>query len=70
MNAAGGTATLTNVDFVANGGTGGAGLRLGPSDSLGPNNATVTVTNSILWGNTIRRCRSSSLSPEGASHGS
>ena len=53
MNAAGGSATLTNVDFVANSGTGGAGLRLGSSDSLGPNNATVSVTNSILWGNTV-----------------
>ena len=53
MNAAGGTATLTNVSFVANGGVGGAGLRLGPSDSLGPNNATISVTNSILWGNTV-----------------
>ena len=53
MNAAGGSATLTNVDFVANSGTGGAGLRLGSSDSLGPNNATISVTNSILWGNTV-----------------
>jgi predicted outer membrane repeat protein len=53
MNAAGGTATLTNVDFVTNGGSGGSGLRLGSSDSQGPNNATVTVTNSVFWGNAM-----------------